>query len=280
MKIRPQNGLLLVNILAILLVIIISFFPANTLRIVLGLPFLLFFPGYTLIAVLFPRRNALGSMERVLLSFGFSVVTVPLIGLVLNYTPWGIRLYPILVSLTVFIVVTSIVAWYRQRRLAPEERFSVSFNLSLSTWKGQNSLDRILSIVLIVAIIGAIGALGYAIAAPKVGERFTEFYILGPDGRASSYPRELTVGEEGSVLVGIINREHETVTYRVEVTIGGITNNGLEPLVLAPDEKWEGIVSFTLHQAGENQEVAFLLYRDEESEPYPKQPHLWINVTE
>ena len=280
MKIRPQNGLLLVNILAILLIIIISFFPANTLRIVLGLPFLLFFPGYTLIAALFPRRNTLASMERMLLSFGFSVVAVPFIGLILNYTPWGIRLYPILASLTIFIVVTSIVAWYRQRWLAQEERFSIFSNLSLPGWKGQNSLDRILSVVLIVAITGAIGALGYAITAPKVGERFTEFYILGPDGRAIDYPRELTVGEEGSVLVGIINREHGTVTYRVEVRIGGITNNRLEPLVLAPDEKWEGIVSFTLHQAGENQKVAFLLYRDEESEPYPKQPHLWINVTE
>jgi len=179
MRIRLQNELLLVNILTILLIIIITFFPSDVLRIILGLPFVLFFPGYTLIAALFPRRNALDSIERVALSFGLSIAVVPLIGLILNYTPWGIKLEPILVSLTIFIVVTSLIAWYRRHRLAEVARFTVSFNFSLSPWRGQSSVDKILSIILIAAILGAIGTLGYAIATPKVGESFTEFYVLG-----------------------------------------------------------------------------------------------------
>ena len=156
MRIRLQNELLLVNILTILLIIIITFFPSDVLRIILGLPFVLFFPGYTLIAALFPRRNALDSIERVALSFGLSIAVVPLIGLILNYTPWGIKLEPILVSLTIFIVVTSLIAWYRRHRLAEVERFTVSFNFSLSPWRGQSSVDKILSIILIAAVLGAI----------------------------------------------------------------------------------------------------------------------------
>ena len=136
MRIRLQNELLLVNILAILLIIFITFFPANVLRIILGLPFVLFFPGYILIAALFPKRNALDSIERVALSFGLSIAVVPLIGLILNYTPWGIRLEPILISITIFILATSLIAWYRRRRLAQVERFTVSLNFSLSPWRG------------------------------------------------------------------------------------------------------------------------------------------------
>ncbi len=46
------------------------------------------------------------------------------------------------------------------------------------------------------------------------GERFTEFYILGLEGKADNYPDELTVGEEGRVILGIVNHEHEDgLTY-------------------------------------------------------------------
>ena len=97
---------------------IVSETPA---RVVLGLPFVLFAPGYVFIAALFPeagsgpvvdgaeggeREDATGiregsgidGIERVALSFGTSIVIVPLIGLVLNFTPWGIRLVPVMVS--------------------------------------------------------------------------------------------------------------------------------------------------------------------------------------
>ena len=51
-------------------------------------------------------------------------------------------------------------------------------------WRGKGSVDKILSIILIAAILGVVGTLGYAIAIPKVGERFTEFYVLGLEGKA------------------------------------------------------------------------------------------------
>ncbi|MHB8987039.1 MAG: DUF1616 domain-containing protein [Eubacteriales bacterium] len=49
----------------------------------------------------FSRRR--DGIERVALSFGLSIAVVPLVGLILNYTPWGIRLAPILASLLVFV---------------------------------------------------------------------------------------------------------------------------------------------------------------------------------
>jgi len=139
--------------------------------------------------------------------------------------------------------------------------------------------DRVLSIILVITIMGALGALGYAIATPRAGEKFTEFYVLGLEGEAIDYARELRVGEEGKVIVGIINREQETVNYRVEVRMDGVRDNETGQLELEPDEKWEEIVSFTPDRAGDSQKVEFLLYKNGESEPYLKL-HLWVNVKE
>jgi len=56
---------------------------------------------------------------------------------------------------------------------------------------------RVPSIILALAVIGALGVLDYTITNPKVGEKFTEFYILGLDGKSIDYPEELIVGERG-----------------------------------------------------------------------------------
>ena len=277
MKVRIGNGLLPINLLVIILIVIIIFVPSNIVRIILGLPFVLFFPGYALIAVLFPKRSDITGVERIALSFGTSIAAAALIGLVLNYTPWGINTYSILVSLAIFILATSIAAWYRQRSLTEEERFAPSFSFDLLAWRGQSTLDKTISIILIVAILGAIGTFGYTAAIPKVGERFTEFYILELEGKATDYPKELMLGEEGRVIVGIVNREYGTVSYRVEVTINGIRDKEIGPVVLGHEEKWEGEVSFTPTKVGDNQKVEFLLYK--ESKPVFKEPiHLWVNV--
>jgi uncharacterized membrane protein len=55
----------------------------------------LFFPGYVFITALFPEKKELDNLERLALSLGLSIAIVPLIGLLLNYTPWGIRLIPL-----------------------------------------------------------------------------------------------------------------------------------------------------------------------------------------
>ena len=250
-------------------------FTEGPLRIALGLPFLLFSPGYALIAALFSKKESLDGVERVALSFGLSIAVVPLIGLILNYTPWGIRLYPILVSITAFIAAMCGVAWFRRRRLAEDERFRVSFRVRLPSWEGQSRLDRALSMVLALAITGAVVTLVYVIATPKVGERFTEFYILGTGGKAEGYPSELGPGESGEVILGIVNHEQEEMPYRVEVTLDGgdelrlwlaeekgaaAADGSIAVEALAHEEKWEGNVLFEPLKTGERLKLEFLLF--------------------
>ncbi len=91
MRLKLPTDLLVVNVSTLLLIIVISLLPSDVLRIILGLPFVLFFPGYTLISALFHRKGSLSDIERVALSFGLSIAVVALIGLILNYT-WEITL--------------------------------------------------------------------------------------------------------------------------------------------------------------------------------------------
>jgi uncharacterized membrane protein len=278
LRFKIRSGLLLLDLLVIVLAVVIILSTANILRIILGIPFVLFFPGYTLVLALFPRKEGLSGIERVALSFGLSIAVIPLIGLILNYTPWGIRLESMLYSVTFFIFTMSIIAWLRQRRLPEGERFSIQLTLGRAVlWRG-SAWDKVLSIVLALAVLGALGAIGYAIAKPKVGEKFTDFYILGTGGKAADYPQELKLGEQGTVIVGIANHEYETVTYRVEVRIGGVKNSEIAPFSLQPGEKREVLVGFAPQAAGKNQEVEFILYRDGQDEPYLTPLHLWVNV--
>ena len=272
-----KNEFTLIVFLTILLIIIISAVPSNPLRIVLGLPFILFFPGYTLVAALFPKKTDLGNVERVALSFGLSIAIVPLLGLILNYA-WTIDLYPILISVSVFIVIASIVSWYRRQKSPPEERLSIRFYLNRSLWTGMQGWDRTLSIILAVSILVAIGTIAYVIITPKIGEKYTEFYILGLDGEAKGYPTELTLGEEGRLLLGIINREHEdNLTYRVEILVKDREDDEIGPLSLDHDERWEQEVSFVPWEAGDDQKVEFLLYKEGDDESYSS-IHIWVDV--
>jgi len=268
---------LIIIIIANLALVPMVVFTTGVLRIALGLPFLLFFPGYTLIAALFPKKQSLGGIERIALSFGLSIAVVPLMGLILNYTPWGIRLYPILISITTFILAMCGLAWHRRRSLAESERFSVSFKIRFPSWRGESTLDRVLSVILVAAIVGAIGTLGYVIATPKVGERFTEFYILGPGGKAEEYPTNLKLGERGEVILGIVNHEQEEMGYQVRVVMndeeGGVrtwlegeggelnsvADNSIDIAPLAHEEEWEEGLLFEPLQQGEKQKLAFLL---------------------
>ena len=81
--------------------------PYVYFRYVLGSIFVLFLPGFSLIKTLFPTKE-IDNIERTALSVGMSLVIVPMIGLLLNYTPWRIRPIPVtlsLLTLTIFLTI-------------------------------------------------------------------------------------------------------------------------------------------------------------------------------
>jgi hypothetical protein len=84
-------------------------------RYVLGAIFILFLPGYSLIKALFPEKE-LDNIERTALSIGMSLALVPITGLILNYTPWGIRTTPITLSLLCLTTIFATAAVIREHQ--------------------------------------------------------------------------------------------------------------------------------------------------------------------
>ncbi len=276
MRVRIESGLLLLSLLVTALITVVVFFPSSILRLILGLPLVLLFPGYVLHLAFFPEKEAMGAFERVVLSFGLSIVIVPLIGIVLNYTWWGITLESMLCSITSFILAMSVIAWVRRRRLGRQERFDLGFQLKIPGWSG-STWDKTLSVALAVSMLGVLGVSGYLIATPKEGEKFTEFYVLGSGGKAADYPWELQTGEVGKVIVGIVNQEDRDMSYHVEIKLAGVPIAELGPVMLEHEEKWEKAVDITPLRVGENQKVEFLLFK-EGQEKTTSLLHLWLNV--
>lgn len=276
-----QNKIdLAITILLTLLFVLFVSIPSlqrTPMRSFLGVFMVLFLPGYSLIATLFPRKNDLDWIERVTISFGINIAIVPLLGLGLNYTQFGIRLSPILFVLSIFTISLSIIAWVRRLRLSSEERFRVSFERILKVNLGQSFLDKGFSIVLIMSIIFSCTTLVYVVLMPKTGEMFTEFYLLGSNGMASDYPKDLMVGEEGTFIIGIVNHEYEKVIYHLEVIFNGSLIHKKD-VFLIENEKWECPFTFKSTKIGENQKLAFLIYKDQHREVY-RTIHIWVNIS-
>jgi uncharacterized membrane protein len=200
-------------------------------RIIIALPIAIFIPGYCLTAALFPSRQDIDGMERIALSIGLSIMVVPLIGLWLNYTIWGIRLTPILITLIIFTVLMALIAQYRRFLQPEEERFSVFFDKTLKEIKDSSAsqqdipLTRAFRVILLVALIAAVCTTIAVILIPKEGEKFTEFYILGQNGTAADYPTNLIEGSSEQVIIGIDNHEYQDTNYVVEIWLTNITFN-------------------------------------------------------
>ena len=96
-------------------------YPLVYVRYTLGAIFVLWLPGYTFIKALFltqpygkPSAEGLDPLVRIALSVGMSLALVPIVGLLLNYTPWGIRLTPVILSLLALTVTFATAAVIRE----------------------------------------------------------------------------------------------------------------------------------------------------------------------
>ena len=83
-------------------------------RLVLGISLVLFIPGFTMVYALF-SDDEIDDIERVALSFGLSICIVVFDGLLLNYTPKGLSLDQIVISLSAISGIFTVIGYYRRR---------------------------------------------------------------------------------------------------------------------------------------------------------------------
>ncbi len=119
--------------------------------------------------------------------------------------------------------------------------------------------DSYFSIIIIILLALGVLSIVYIILYPQPSEKFTEFYVLNAEGHAGNYPVNLTVGEEGKVILGIVNHEHATVDYFVVVKLNNTTIY-TEEFSLLNQGKKEIPLKFQANISG-NQKLEMFLYK-------------------
>jgi uncharacterized membrane protein len=300
----------------------------TVLRALFGAGFVLFVPGYAIVAALFPggggssENGGSGSvreeghstsadganidiLERVVLSFGLSIAIVMLLGLGLHFTPWGVELVPVVVTLSVLTLTSTAVAVRRRRALPDGERFRVPLRGGLGRVRAalvdpDSRADAVLTVMLVVGILLAVGTVAYGVGVPKSRTAYTEFYVVTENESSelvmADYPTNLSRGESASLVVGLHNHEHERVEYTVVVELQRVrqANDSTHILAdrelrrfrvtLADDERWRRPHTVRPTMTGEGLRLQYLLYRGEvPADPHPgsadRELHLLVNVS-
>jgi len=254
-------------------------FPVEPIRVVLGLPFVLFFPGYVLIAWLFPRRESLALVERISLSIGLSLALVPLIGLALNFTPLGIRLTPIIGTLSIWSLFFAGLAWRQRHQFSKTERFGLDWE-TFKEWVAKSRRPRDFATVAIsvIVIVAAISAIVWRVQDPSGDRTFTEFYLLGEGGMLHDYSTELKVGKPQNFTIGIANYEQETTIYSVGAYLEDKQVGTLRERTLEYGEEWEGQITVTPSQESDQGKLEMKLYRGTNQEEYHN-VYLFVTVS-
>ena len=263
---------------------------------ILAILLVLFVPGYVLVAALFPDSREIGWVDRVSLSIGLSIAVVPFLGLALNFTALGIRFASAIAAIALFVVFVTAAAWWRRMRLPPQDRLSATIHLMWPAWKDQTPIDKTLVIALATSIAITAGALATSFAIHRSSEGFTEFYLLGADGTASSYPSFLNVSRPGTVIIGIANHEATNVNYTVRVDLIGVQtvynatsgfNETFEVnrttwstinVTLDDGRNWTQPYTFSIPYVG-LWKVQFVLFKEGDFPSAYRELHLFIRVT-
>jgi uncharacterized membrane protein len=257
------------------------------LRLALGLAYVLFVPGYCLTAALFPRADDIDGIERVGLSLGLSVAWVSVLALILDWLPWGLRLWPIVLGELLSILLFMAVALWRRARLPAAAAYAPDLAWRPRPWwRDLPQFERRIYGLAAGALLVAGLAAAWIFLVPTPSQFMTEFYMLGADGLAESYPRQAAVGQDLGVTLGVMNHERAPASYRVEVwAVDPWTEDRRQlvaqagPIELAVGSGREWPIAWQMPWVGDDQVVELLLFSGDGAEPY-RSLRLWMNVTE
>lgn len=237
------------DLLSLLLVVIIatgilSRDSSGVLRIVFGVLLIFFVPGYALVSALFPesdartgtgqakgvsvRMGAITLTERIVLSFGTSVVLSAAIGLVVSIVTPGFRPRWILIGVGSVTPVSVGVAVVQRLRVPSDRRFVVPYRRLLDATRveftrQESPVDTALNFILVVGIVVAVAGVVSVVAVPPEQDSFTSLYLLSENENgtpiAYDYPTEFVRGESKPLFVGIANNENRRMNYSVVVKL-------------------------------------------------------------
>ena len=252
----------------------------SILQGILGIIYALCVPGYLIQLSLFPKREDFNWDGRLALSFGLSIAIMAPLALILDQFERGLSLRPMTYTWLGLIFVLVIIAYIRQMSLEPAKRTGLRWELSLrEVWAGESKSGRRLLILLSISLlVGLSAGIGLAIL-PALGSTFTEFYILGEEGMAESYPYTIELPGTTEITIGVRNLEGEDHYYHVEAwDTSGLIGSSL-PFVVRDGQGTEFSLAFTPGETGDDVKISFFLLIDGGSTPY-RTLHLFTRVVQ
>jgi len=270
----------------------------SAVKTLVGLPLLLFVPGYVVLAALFPRNlsaahpdaadrlfatvsdGCLRPLERVSLSFGVSVALLPPLGLFVSWTGVGFRPGAVMATVTTVLLFGTTVAVARRFLVPESERFTVSPTAWVSrqsaALRDRSTASRVATVALVVVALAATSTLAYGLVAPGGGDAYTNVGLFTENESGalvtSGYPTTLATDESGDVVVVVENHEHRRVDYtlvvelqRVSRTDGSVTVRESVELdraraSVAPGERWRSDQTIRPELTGDDLRVAYMVY--------------------
>jgi len=263
--------------------------------------FVLFLPGYAFTTAVFPGDESWGIdlVERVALSFGVSLVGVPMLLLAADPTG-GLTAGLVVDVVTVTVLVFTCIGAVRRYALPATERFEVDFRIPVHISEGvpgeRATVDGVLSVALVASMVLALGGFGYAIAAPHDRTATTGVSLLTQNGSEytqAQYPTRPAVGEEVDLTLSIQNNEGRSIEYGVLVTLDTTTADGTVvsrirvgefQREVAAGEEWRRSHTVTPSVVGRHR-LTYLVYIDRipdapSRDSAYRSVHLWIDVGE
>jgi uncharacterized membrane protein len=285
------------------------------LHLVLGVPLLLFVPGYVATCALFPAgslgalvgdghefRNANGVVERLVFSIGLSLAIVPILGRLLIATSGGFSGPRLLAVVAAFTIVVGGIAIGRRRRvssLASDSTDDMLLSRGDVVGLFRSGPSKVTLVVVVLGALFVAGSVSFAMAGSVDRGSYSELYLLAQNDsgelQATDYPQEYTVNESRSLVVVVENHEDMPRKYtlaaelqRVDDETGDVTEREsvgrFQSQVPAGEEfRWTHDVRPTV--TGDRLRLTYLLY---EGSPPPEPTvenadetvHLWVTVTE
>lgn len=281
------------------------------LRVPFAFAFVLFLPGYALVAAGFPERygrdgestrlfiGGIGPIERIVLSVAVSIAAVILVGIVLVFSPVGFVFSAVLLSLSGVTLSATLLAAWRRGRLPSDERYSIALSDLAITVPTDSPADAALSVLLVVSIV-AVGGVVVADALAPTGPSSADLFVLAPNGSgqpmADNYTTTLTRGRPQPIVIGVTNPGETSKNYTVVTvlqrlsatndTVRTVSETRLDTFTLrvGANETVRERRAVVPPVVGPDLRLAFLLYRGQPPshptvENAYREVHLFVNVT-
>lgn len=246
--------------------------------------FLLFLPGYALVATMYPAKSQVTTTVRYILAILWSLVLAPLLALILYFLPFGLAIRDWKLLVGTLVVYLFFIGVIQRIRTPLEERFQptiwitpeISVNRRIEMNKTIRQIDKV-HLWLGISACVLLCAILYATFAFDRHDPYTEFYVqetvsnepitLPAFADSASFPVANRQESESIYDLWVVNQELRPATYTVAQKTGENEATYVSSFSLAYNDQKQVRVRLAERQDSA-EAIVFLLFLDDSATPY------------